>query len=97
MKYTLVITDRKECVVKEYHNVELIHQDRYMAKMRFDCDPEYSTDPEHPDYIEFSVFPDGMVNVYEYEWHEADDIFEAHYNCEGFATWQVVKLRKMGA
>lgn len=97
MKYMLRIEDRKELVILEYRNVELISKDKYMAKMRFTLDPEYSVNEDHPDYVEFSVFPDGAVNKYDYEWQEADDIFEAQYNCEGFATWQLLECKKMGA
>lgn len=96
-KYMLRLADRKECVIFEYHNVKLLHKDKYMAKMRFDCDPEYSVNPEHPDYIEFSVFPDGCVNKYDYEWHNEDDIFEAQYNTEGFATYKLLECKKEDA
>ena len=99
MKYKLVIADREEHVIKQYNNVELISFDGDMAKMRFDCDPEFSADPEHPDYILFSVFRDRAVNVYEYEWtHFFDEeLFLPCYNCDGFATYKVLELKKMGA
>ena len=95
--YKLRLIDKKRQVILEYRNVELLHKDKYMAKMRFTLDPEYSRNEEHPDYVEFSVFPDGTVNKYDYEWQGAYDIFEAHYNCEGCATWELIECRKMGA
>ena len=97
MKYEVTIMDRNEQFMAIYKNVELISKDKYMAKMRYTLDPEYSVNSEHPDYVEFSVFPDNTVNKYDYEWVPADDIFEAQYNCEGFATYKLVDLKKMGA
>lgn len=102
MKYTLVIADKRDQVVVEYHGVELISEDRFMKdkfikRMRFECDPEYSADPEHPDIVEFSVFPDGAVNVYKYIWEEDDELFGDRYATEGFATYKLIRIDKEDA
>lgn len=96
MKYRLVIADKYENEIKEYRNVELISKSKSMdmVRMRFDCDPEYSRDPEHPNYIEFSVFRDRTVNVHEFDWVFEDDIFLAHYDECGFATYKVLTLEQ---
>ena len=101
MKYVLVIADKKEQVVMEYHNVELVSvsKDGDMLKMRYDVDWEYSHDSqcEHNDYIMFSVFRDGTVNKYEYEWNSIDDdLFLPSYICADAGTYKLVKLEKMG-
>lgn len=102
MKYTLVIADRKDQVVIEYHGVELVSRDKSgdMLKMRFDVDWEYSHDVncEHLDYIMFSVFRDGTVNRYRYEWSNIDDeIFMPAYNCVDAGTYRLVRAEKEGA
>ena len=95
MKYVLTIADKRDQVIREYHGVELIShsKDWDMLKMRFDVDWEYSTNPEHPDYIMFSVFRDGTVNIYKYEWWTPidDEIFGPGYNCHHAGTYKLVK------
>ena len=95
MRYTLTIANNNEQIITEYHNAELISKDRDMARFRVNISPEWSVNPEHPDYILFSVFRDGVVNVYEYSWNScADDIFEPGYNADKIYTCQCKKIWK---
>ena len=84
---TLRLINKAESVILEYRNLELLSKDERTAKMKFVVDPEYSIDPEHPDYIVFTVFSDGLVNKHDFEWCPEKEC----YTEEGYTTWQVLE------
>ena len=81
-KYNIEIVNPKTLELYEFKAV-LTHKGTNFAVLTVPTPPEFSINPEHPDYTEISICRGiKQVNVTEYIWDSGDEIFMPGYELD---------------